>query len=327
MASLARHEPQDVRASAAQSSPNGPPAPQQPGESKDTYGGHADTAEQLEVHIFDAEAWTPDAEGESAMIARLGEVEQKRVRRFRFDIDRLRSLSGRLMLHWFVACAVDGRGRAGTVRLDRTKEGKPYLVRDSTSFAPAAGFNMNVSHHGRWVAGSWSSKYLVGVDVMKYERPRGCKSIPDFFNTMKDSFAAEEWRHIKSGASESTQLVHFYRHWALKESYIKAVGVGLNFRDLSRISFSFPDDDIEISDQGSEILMSIDGVPKPQWRFRIVEPDPEHCIVIGLAPLSEASAAYQTVIGVSTGSPDVAVAPPATLWCQVHQIGAIEEIL
>mmetsp|Transcript_13268 Transcript_13268/g.16515 ORF Transcript_13268/g.16515 Transcript_13268/m.16515 type:complete len:80 (-) Transcript_13268:988-1227(-) len=59
---------------------------------------------------------------------------------------------------------------------------------------------------------------------MDYSKPRGSKSVESFFDTMKSSFTDDEWLTIKAEDEEEKRLKEFYRHWSLKESYIKAIG-------------------------------------------------------------------------------------------------------
>ena len=49
---------------------------------------------------------------------------------------------------------------------------------------------------------------------------------------------------IRSGAGDAGKLAQFYRHWSMKEAYIKAVGIGLGF-ELRRAEFRY----VEGSDQ------------------------------------------------------------------------------
>ena len=68
----------------------------------------------------------------------------------------------------------------------------------------------------------------------------------EFFRLMRRQFTVDEWNQIErptfDGADEMSatlgnrQLAAFYRHWSLKESYVKAIGSGLNI-DLQRLNF------------------------------------------------------------------------------------------
>lgn len=69
------------------------------------------------------------------------------------------------------------------------------------------------------------------------------RDVGEFFRLMRRQFTPDEWRTIEgegaaaSGAGEdAAALRSFYRHWCLKESFVKAEGSGLRW-DLQRISF------------------------------------------------------------------------------------------
>jgi 4'-phosphopantetheinyl transferase len=71
----------------------------------------------------------------------------------------------------------------------------------------------------------------------------------EFFRLMRRQFTVDEWKQIENptfdGADKMStisttlgdrQLAEFFRHWSLKESYVKAIGSGLNI-DLQRLNF------------------------------------------------------------------------------------------
>ena len=69
---------------------------------------------------------------------------------------------------------------------------------------------------------------------MRLCRPR--EDIDKFFALMDRQFTPDEWTKIRKPSEEQQQLQQFYQYWSLKESYVKAVGVGLGL-DLRRLSF------------------------------------------------------------------------------------------
>ncbi len=78
----------------------------------------------------------------------------------------------------------------------------------------------------------------VGVDVMRINDSHALKNVPEFFRLMRRQFTAAEWAAIRSAgdAAPHLQLAEFYRHWCLKESFVKAEGTGLAW-DLQRLNF------------------------------------------------------------------------------------------
>merc|ERR1719498_2125126 len=71
------------------------------------------------------------------------------------------------------------------------------------------------------------------------DRPRGYKNTGnrklqrrksrEYFDTFKRQMSRNEWDIILQEQNEDEQYARFYRQWALKESYVKAIGTGLTF--------------------------------------------------------------------------------------------------
>jgi 4'-phosphopantetheinyl transferase len=233
--------------------------------------------------------WEPSAEAYNVLLGMISEKEKNRIKKFRFPIDAHRSLLGRLLIR---DCVEENIGRhfPGVRKpvLTRTSHNKPIvnmLECANIVSQDKKRFNFNVSHHGSWVASTFHNSRIVGVDVMKYERPKGCKDLGEYFRLMKSSFLEKEWKLIRGSGNEKNQLVSFYRFWALKESYIKAVGVGLGLK-LDRLEFFF-DDGVQ-PHQATKAHARLDGQPLSSWEFVIFEPDEAHCIVVGTGPWEHA---------------------------------------
>jgi 4'-phosphopantetheinyl transferase len=119
--------------------------------------------------------------------------------------DRHRSLIGKLLLR--KALQLSGVESAVLGHIKTNDFGRPSL---------AIKGDFNISHSGNHVVCASSSFCRLGVDI---EQIRAV-SFDDFDNTMTRS----QWRNIHA-APNSTKA--FFRHWALKESVIKADGMGL----------------------------------------------------------------------------------------------------
>ncbi|MBL4798413.1 MAG: 4'-phosphopantetheinyl transferase superfamily protein [Oleispira sp.] len=99
--------------------------------------------------------------------------------------------------------------------------GKPYLVRPEKS-----DLKFNLSHSGDWVALALAEEIEVGIDV------ESAKILAD-----------SDWqnlvlliRHKKDPVINNLQ--DFYRLWVMKESVVKALGLGLSLT-LDKFSISF----------------------------------------------------------------------------------------
>ncbi|KAH3761155.1 4'-phosphopantetheinyl transferase superfamily protein [Pelomyxa schiedti] len=211
---------------------------------------------------FEFGSWTPSPGEWSLALSHIEPVEVTRIGRFKRPLggglslvgkdnpDAKSAAVGRLLMRKLVSellgIPFDG------VDLQRTKEGKPYLStaqRATYADSKFPNFNFNVSHHGNWVVLASEPHDLVGVDVMKSEHPRGSETVREFFQTMSNTMTPHEWAQIKQGPLKQ-QLDSFYTFWCLKESYIKAVGIGLGF-DLQRASFTLLSDEAQAECTGT----------------------------------------------------------------------------
>ena len=102
----------------------------------------------------------------------------------------------------------------------------------------------------------------VGVDVMKLELRRNT-TLQQFFSHMTRQFTEKEWESIQSPATDQGKLFNFYRHWCLKESFVKTIGTGLKF-GLKRIQFSIGPME---GDKCFSTTVAIDGTECGEWRF------------------------------------------------------------
>ncbi|KAH0625155.1 hypothetical protein JD844_033313 [Phrynosoma platyrhinos] len=200
---------------------------------------------------FAHSAWLPCRE-EWLLAMRLIQPEEK---------ERLAQFAGRLLIRKLIAEKL--KVPWNKIQLQRTSKGKPILINDLSS--TDANFNFNVSHQGNYAVLAAEPDCQVGIDVMKTSLP-GSGSIPEFFRIMNRQFTEEEWRVITSMNNEWLQLDMFHRHWALKESFIKAIGVGLGF-SLQRIEFNVSPVQLEVGKTYTETIMLLDGEEEKEWTF------------------------------------------------------------
>ncbi|CAM2095809.1 L-aminoadipate-semialdehyde dehydrogenase-phosphopantetheinyl transferase [Caretta caretta] len=225
---------------------------------------------------FPCAAWAPRRD-EWLLAARLVQPEEKdRVRQFAFARDAKAAMAGRLLIRKLIAeklCIPWNE-----IHLQRTSKGKPFLVNDILGSHPS--FNFNISHQGDYAVLAAEPELQVGIDIMKTNLP-GSGSIPDFFRIMKRQFTEAEWRAIKSINNEWIQLDMFYRHWALKESFIKAIGIGIGF-NLQRIEFNASPLQLEVGNVYKETKMLLDGDKEEGWTFEETRLDDLHHVAVAL---------------------------------------------
>ncbi|KAJ8687177.1 hypothetical protein QAD02_022971 [Eretmocerus hayati] len=224
---------------------------------------------------FNFGKWEP-SEQEFLFASSCLQLEEKnRIGKFVFKKDVKASLTGRLLIRKFIS---ECTGLAyNSIHLSKDENEKPIYKNKPGS----PKINFNVSHHGSYtvLAGEVGDR-CVGVDVMKLEYTGG-KTLEEFFRLMNRNFSPSEWRQIKGNphCTESNQITNFCRTWALKESYVKAIGKGLAI-DLSSLNFSFKSN-LQIDRVITDTTLSIDCENQP-WIFEESLLDLSHCVAVAL---------------------------------------------
>jgi 4'-phosphopantetheinyl transferase len=244
-------------------------------------------------------------------------------RRFHFKDDAKLSMAGRLLIR--KACSEVLDTPYDTLQLARTKAKKPFLATPNPTTHNYPRFNFNLSHSGDYVVLAASVEHQIGVDVTDIRRPNSA-TIPEFFTLMTPQFTPNEWKQIKAadgGAGAETgpetssirssvesmllslgirdseqleheQLHHFHRFWSLKESYIKAVGVGLQ-HDLQRLDFTT---DAALQKDSTRVVegatLKLDGVLNGAWVFHQCYLDEEHTVAVASCPFGSDAAPVPT---------------------------------
>ncbi|KAM4794976.1 L-aminoadipate-semialdehyde dehydrogenase-phosphopantetheinyl transferase [Rhinophrynus dorsalis] len=224
---------------------------------------------------FPCGAWSP-SRAEWLLCARCVQPEEKqRIGSFVFTRDAKAAMAGRLLIRKLIAEKL--KIPWNEILLQRTAKGKPFLAEGISVQHPS--FNFNISHQGDYAVLAAEPDRQVGVDIMKTDLP-GSGSIEEFFRIMTRQFTEREWCSIKSMSSDRAQLDMFYRHWALKESFIKAIGVGLGF-NLQRIEFEVSPVNMEIGKIYRDTKMWLDE-EKEKWSFEELMLDNHHHVAVAL---------------------------------------------
>ena len=200
--------------------------------------------------------------------------EFEKLSKMRHQEDALAALYGRLLLREGV------RKHANClwseISFGRTERGKPYVK----SPEAAAGFGVNISHQGNFVAFASSCSTKVGVDLMRLDKERNNKSADEYINSMAASASQEELKQMRSQPTEAMKMTMFYRYWCLKEAILKATGEGI-MQDLNRLDFR-----CDFGDryrQGCFITstsMLEDGKHQRQWTFEETFIDMNHSAAV-----------------------------------------------
>jgi len=183
------------------------------------------------------------------------------------------------------------------LKIGRTQRGKPYLMnKDVPNLQHYPNWNYNVSHQGGMVAIAAEPVNIVGLDLMMLteDRDRGRKP-EESLSTLKDQFTSVEYKQIQKGIEQGEMegWTEFYRHWCAKESYIKALGIGLGF-EPKRIGFSY-------STPGQlELRGEVDGKHASEWSFNLSMIDSDHVACIARGTVEDTIEEYRSTLSSST---------------------------
>lgn len=237
---------------------------------------------------FDLSTWRPSLNELLLATSCIQTEEKTRLAKFMFREDFDGSIVGRLLMRKFVRDTANIPYEQ--IRFDRDSRGKPYLV-PSQHHQPSHYVDFNVSHQGSYavLAGcclssdnrkSQQLSTTIGVDVMKIEYTGG-KSLSEFFRIMHRNFTANEWKCIRSNSDEMGQTQAFMRHWCLKESYVKNVGVGITM-DLQKIDFMINTKTLSTDRTVTDTTVKVNGDLLNNWTFEESLIDNQHCVAVAI---------------------------------------------
>ncbi|XP_060064363.1 L-aminoadipate-semialdehyde dehydrogenase-phosphopantetheinyl transferase-like isoform X1 [Ylistrum balloti] len=226
---------------------------------------------------FNFRAWSPTAEDWTLCNQCIQPEETHRISKFVFKKDAKSSMIGRLMIRKVVSEYLNIPYKE--VALGRTEKGKPFIANRSN----VDHFSFNVSHQGDYAVLAAQGNCILGVDIMKLETRT---DVASFFKTMRRQFTNEEWRVIQSPATDKEKLRLFFRLWCLKESYVKALGVGIGF-EVGRLNFDLTTRNID-SNVTTDTTLKIDGTPMSEWAFE-EQLLGNHCVAVAVNKNSRTS--------------------------------------
>jgi 4'-phosphopantetheinyl transferase len=141
------------------------------------------------------------------------------------NIKNPQRLAGRFLLREILSNFL--QKKAHEIELKRSQTGKPELCENWCKENKLSKLNFNSSHSEDLVAVAVSQKHPVGIDVEIHRADR------DFEKIQKRVFSAKEkmaWQQL----SPADKGPFFYKLWTLKESLVKAHGIGLQM-GLNRV--------------------------------------------------------------------------------------------
>jgi len=164
------------------------------------------------VHYIDVAAIAVDEWRK--LVALLDETEAARATRFAFEDDRRAYVAAHALLRARLSEREKGIAPPQW-RFGATPHGKPFV------HAPAARFNISLSHTRGMAAVAIVSGRDVGVDVESFLRPRDALKVAERF------FAPEEAALVRRELDPVSRSEVFFAIWTLKEAVLKADGRGL----------------------------------------------------------------------------------------------------
>lgn len=189
--------------------------------------------------------------------------EREKQRRFYFERHRHTCLVTRALCRTTLSryARIDPRDW----RFDENRYGRPH-IRPGLCDRP---IRFNLAHTEGLIACAVTLDREVGVDVEFIHRRGETVTLADRY------FSASEVRDLHAVPAPE-QRERFFHYWTLKESYIKARGLGLQV-PLQQFSFHLLDE--------SPIQISFD--PKlsdnpNRWQFRLLRPTRRHVLALGV---------------------------------------------
>ena len=198
----------------------------------------------------------------------LGPDEIERANRFRRPTSRNQHVIGRGMAKRLLS---DSTTTPDQIEFAAEDHGKPYVAAPNTANQP-----FNVAHtEGLVVCGVGENSHeLVGVDVERIDR----NTDPDLAGRY---FSAPEVQFLNRITEQENRQRSFLRIWTLKESFIKAIGTGLQ---TPLADFAFVD--IESATPRIELL-NRDLVDGRAWKFFSFTPRPGFIGAVAVAAADE----------------------------------------
>lgn len=201
----------------------------------------------------------------------LNEEERERYRRYHFERDRQLFLATRVLVRTVLSQYAPVLPEAWCFA--NGAHGKPYIA--TTAGQPKLYFNLS-NTHGLVTCVVSATCELIGVDAETAKPPS------DNIQIAETHFSPFEVAALRELPPED-QSLRFVSYWTLKESYIKARGLGLAI-PLDQFSFVLSDASARIS---FDARLADDAA---RWRFRLLSALPNHLVAVAAetngAPLS-----------------------------------------
>jgi 4'-phosphopantetheinyl transferase len=209
-----------------------------------------------------------DSRTSSVLREPLSDEERKQETKFYFDDDRRRYLVTRAMVRTVLSryCAIAPSAWV----FSANAYGRPEIASPD---GDALGLCFNISHAKGLIALAVTRDRSVGIDVENIEVRDVSLGIAErFFSRME---AAE-----LAALPEEHRWDRFFEYWTLKESYVKARGMGLSI-PLNKFSFRFT--------REGNVQLAVEpelGDDEERWRFWQYRASPRHLLAVCAGPFA-----------------------------------------
>ncbi|MFO0818076.1 MAG: 4'-phosphopantetheinyl transferase superfamily protein [Pirellulales bacterium] len=232
----------------------------------------------VDLWCFEYESAVEDEQLAAEYRELLSEAERGRYERFYFDRDRLQYLATRALVRTVLSRYADVSPKEWRFRIDA--RGKPSVSGPWTSRP----LHFNLSNTRGLVACAVSLGHeRVGVDVERLDRRNDLAALANRY------FCPTESRTLMT-LDAAVRPRRFFDYWTLKESYIKARGLGLAI-PLDSFRFQIARDEqsgegLGEGGRGSErIDIEIDASQNDEasrWRFAVIDAPPRFAMAVGV---------------------------------------------
>jgi 4'-phosphopantetheinyl transferase len=216
-----------------------------------------------ELGADEAHVWRASLDQPASAIEKLAPLlsrdEYQRAERFRRTTDRQRFIAGRGILRKIISAYL--AFAPNEVQFTYNEYGKPFISTDQNR----CGLSFNLSHSNGVALYAIARGRRVGIDV-EYMR--------DDFATLEVAerfFSKDELEALKAVACDQRTKA-FFNCWSRKESYIKAIGMGV----------SYPLDGFTVSLDVTPALLKVDGdaTEAARWKMYGLDPGEEYAAAL-----------------------------------------------
>lgn len=179
-----------------------------------------------------------------------------------------------------------------------------------------------MSHHGKFVSIAADPHSLVGVDIVDISTrsPSAKSSCIEYIKMFSGQLTPSELSYILKQETNDEKFTAFFIVWSLKESYIKAIGLGLGF-DLSQINF-------EVHFEGTSTkkgvaFATIKGSRRPDWSFEFFTLDDRHIMSLARGPVADALPSYAEAAQLKVSALEVVTCDKSGNSCNKHSSSRI----